>query len=328
MITAVPVDNWTTDATEYRRLPRMDRTRSPFSRAEAVRAGINVTQLSGPDFRRLFRGIYVAADATADVKLRARAAIRLAVPDGFASHHTAALIYGAVPPHSPDVHISRSQKNKRSVKRGLMVHLASASAATTRFAGIPISTPEQCFLDIAASGATLVDLVILGDSLVKKKRTTPDELVAAADQWHGYRARLARRAAGFVRAGVDSPMESRLRMLIVLAGLPEPTVNLIIWTVDGRFELRFDLFYDAYKLVVEYDGRQHYEDEAQRRRDVLRREELDRRGIRMIVVMADDIYREPLATLARIRTALIDRGAKGLRTTFRDEWSQHFPAMS
>lgn len=306
----------------------MDRTSSPFSRAEAVKAGVDATRLAGSDFQRLFRGIYVGAEVTADVKLRAQAAIRLAAPGGFASHHTAALIYGAVPPHSPDVHISRRQKNKRSVKRGLMVHLASEAAASTRFAGVPISTPEQCFLEIAAAGATLVDLVILGDSLVKKSRTTPARLVAAADKWQGHRARLARRAAGFVRAGVDSPMESRLRMLIVLAGLPEPTVNLIIWTADGRFELRFDLFYDAYKLVVEYDGRQHYEDEAQRRRDVLRREELDRRGIRIIVVMADDIYREPAVTLGRIRAALINQGAKGLRTTFRDEWRHHFPAMS
>lgn len=306
----------------------MDRTSSPFSRAEAVKAGIDPLQLSGPRFQRIFRGIYVGADVSADVKVRARAAIRLAAPDGFASHHTAALIYGAVPPHSPDIHISRRQKNRRSVKRGLMVHLASAAAKSTRFAGIPISTAEQCFLEIAASGATLVDLVVLGDSLVKKKRTTPAALVAAAEKWQGHRARFARRAAGFVRTGVDSAMESRLRMLIVLAGLPEPTVNLVVWTADGRYELRFDLYYDAYKLVVEYDGQQHYEDATQRRRDVLRREELDRRGIRMIVVMADDIYREPLATLDRIRTALIDCGAKGLRTTFRDEWRQHFPTRS
>lgn len=306
----------------------MDRTRSPFSRAEAVQAGIDPLKLSGPKYQRIFRGIYVSMRVDADVRLRAQGAIRLAAPGGFASHHTAALIYGAVPPQSPDIHISRRQKNRRSVKRGLMVHLASAAAESTRFAGIAISTPEQCFLEIAATGATLVDLVVLGDSLVRKKRTTPEKLVEAAARWKGHRARLARRAAGFVRTGVDSPMESRLRMLIVLAGLPEPTVNLVIWTVDGRFELRFDLYYEAYKLVVEYDGHQHYDDAQQRRRDVLRREELDRRGIRLIVVMSDDIYNEPLATLDRIRTALIDRGAKGLRTTFRDEWRQHFPGRS
>lgn len=305
----------------------MDRTSSPFSRAEALKAGTSPDRLGSADFQRLFRGIYVGADVAADVRLRARAAIRLAAPDGFASHHTAALIYGAVPPHSPDVHVSRRQKNRRSVKRGLMVHLASEAAASTRFAGIPISTPEQCFLEIAAHGADLVDLVVLGDSLVRKKRTTPEKLVAAADQWRGYRARIARRAAGFVRTGVDSPMESRLRMLIVLAGLPEPTVNLVVWTADGQYEMRFDLYYDLYKLVVEYDGHQHYDDPKQREHDVLRREELDRRGIRMIVVMANDIFREPLRTLERIRAALIERGARGIRTTFRNEWRSHFPVV-
>lgn len=306
----------------------MDRTSSPFSRREALLDGTLPHRLGGTEFRRLFRGIYVGADSTADIRLRARAAIRLAAPDGFASHHTAALIYGAVPPHSPDVHVSRREKNRRSVKRGLMVHLASEAAATTRFAGIPISTPEQCFLDVAADGANLVDLVILGDSLIKMKRTTRERLVAAAAQWRGYRSRLARRAAGFVRAGVDSPMESRLRMLIVLAGLPEPTVNLVIWTANGQYEMRFDLYYDGYKLVVEYDGHQHYDDPAQRERDVLRREELDRRGIRMVVVMANDIFRHPLQTLQRIRAALVDCGARGLRTTFREEWRSHFPTVA
>ena len=50
----------------------------------------------------------------------------------------------------------------------------------------------------------------------------------AALAWHGRGAKLARRAARFVRDGVDSAMETRLRMLLVLAGLPAPEVNFIL----------------------------------------------------------------------------------------------------
>ncbi|GAB3929713.1 hypothetical protein GCM10011575_27650 [Microlunatus endophyticus] len=220
----------------------MDRTTPPFSRTEAIKAGLTPDRLAGPQYQRLFRGIYAGAGLAPDVRTRARAALRLAAPDGFASHHTAALPYGAVPPPSADTHVSRRTKTGRSVKRGLMVHLASESTTTIRFAGIPISTPEQCFLEIAAAGANLVELVVLGDSLVRKNRTTPQQLVDAAESSRGYRVRMARRAAGYVRDGVDSPMESRLLMLIVLAGLPEPKVNLILWTADGRYEFRFDLW--------------------------------------------------------------------------------------
>ena len=51
--------------------------------------------------------------------------------------------------------------------------------------------------------------------------------------------RLALRAAGLVREGVDSPMETRVRLLIVLAGLPEPSVNHIVRAEDGSWRMRF-----------------------------------------------------------------------------------------
>ena len=52
-------------------------------------------------------------------------------------------------------------------------------------------------------------------------------------------------------------------MLLVLAGLPEPTVNFIVRSADGRIWMRFDLYYAAYGLLVEYDGRQHAENSKQ-----------------------------------------------------------------
>ncbi len=49
-------------------------------------------------------------------------------------------------------------------------------------------------------------------------------------------------------------METRLRLLLVLAGLPEPTVNVIVRGPDGEWLRRFDLCYPIFRLVVEYDG--------------------------------------------------------------------------
>jgi hypothetical protein len=53
------------------------------------------------------------------------------------------------------------------------------------------------------------------------------------------------------------PKRRERRMLLVLAGLPEPTVNLIIRNPDGSWRMRFDLSYPGLKLIIEYDGRQH-----------------------------------------------------------------------
>jgi hypothetical protein len=124
---------------------------------------------------------------------------------------------------------------------------------------------------------------------------------------------------------VDSAMETRLRLLIVLAGLPEPQVNFILRAEDGNWKRRFDLCYPGVHLIVEYDGRQHALDIEQWRGDIARREELDGLGLRIIVVESNGIYVEPLRTLERIRTALRERGVRVPRT-FRTEWTRHFAA--
>lgn len=114
-----------------------------------------------------------------------------------------------------------------------MVHRYAEAPALTVRAGLQVTSAERTFLDLAET-LSLVDLVILGDSLVKAKRAKPVDLVSAAADWRGRGARLARTAAALVREGVDSPQETRTRLLIVLAGLPEPTVNVLIRADDGR----------------------------------------------------------------------------------------------
>ena len=120
-------------------------------------------------------------------------------------------------------------------------------------------------------------------------------------------------------------METRLRLLIVLAGLPEPRVNLIVRGVDGEWHRRYDLAYENLQLIIEYDGRQHASDSNQWLTDIHRREQLDRMHWRIIVVTSEGIYREPAETLRRIRSALVDCGAVKVRKTFKDEWRLHFP---
>ena len=136
----------------------------------------------------------------------------------------------------------------------------------------------------------LVDLVVLGDSLVKANRTTVSALVEAVKTWRGWGSRPALRAVGYVRKGVDSPMETRLRMLMVLAGLPEPVVNHIQYDAMGGWARRFDLSYPDLLLVIEYDGRQH--------------------------------------ALERIADAMRARGSRDVPRRFRNEWRTHFPGRA
>jgi hypothetical protein len=57
---------------------------------------------------------------------------------------------------------------------------------------------------------------------------------------------------------------------------------------------------------------------------LIRREELDGLGWRSIVVTSDDLRDAPEAVLNRVRDALIDRGAVGIRRRFKTEWMRYF----
>jgi hypothetical protein len=117
-------------------------------------------------------------------------------------------------------------------------------------------------------------------------------------------------------------------MMILLAGLPEPEVNFIVRDENGEWQLRFDLCYPLLKLIIEYDGRQHLRDPMQWSRDLLRREELERAGWRIIVINSEAYYQNPTATLTRIRQALADRGCRDLPVRTPAAWTRQFVAKA
>jgi hypothetical protein len=176
-------------------------------------------------------------------------------------------------------------------------------------------------------GLGLVDLVVLGDSLVKAGAVAPDGLVAAADAWRGHGAKLARRAMRLVRRGVDSPMETRARLLLVLAGLPEPIVDLHLYDDEGVLRARLDMSYARWKVAVEYEGRHHAESSVQWTKDIDRREFLDIELWRLIVVKADGVYGNAERTLKRVEDALRAAGAVGVGITSQ-EWRRYFPSRT
>ncbi|WP_385907858.1 DUF559 domain-containing protein [Terrabacter sp. GCM10028922] len=293
---------------------------TPFRRCQRP-PGVTDWHLRTPAFRRLFHDVYVDRAQTLTPLLMARAAL-LVAPGATVSHHSAARLWGGVVPDDGFVHLACP--NRRPQVDGIKAHRASASGRTTTWRGLVVTTPVQTFLDLAPH-LGLVDLVVLGDSLVKRKRLTPGHLVVAATAHRGAGARLARRAAGLVRDEVDSAMESRLRLLLVLAGLPEPVVNHRIHWADGQVRYRFDLSYPDHRLVIEYDGWQHVESQQQWTGDVDRREWLDTNGWRIVVVIARDLHRRPARTLHRIRAAMRECGMSV--PVLRDAWRQHFPSL-
>ena len=296
--------------------------REPFTRAQALRAGLTDRDLTRGAYRRLLHGIYVAAAVPDAPLLRAKAALLTHDPAAVATHVTAARIIGAPVPKLPHEHVTVPDEDQRRRRRGVRCHVASIDAAEVRvLEGVRFSCPERMFVELAAL-LGLVDLVAVGDFLVRRRHTTSAALVAYCSRSQDAHASSARRAASYVRDRVDSPMETRLRMLIVLAGLPEPEVNVTIRDQGGTILMRVDLCYRRARLAIEYDGRHHVELEEQWDRDVERRDDLDD-SWRMLTVTSKGIYKRPDKTVDRVWRALRNRGYPRLRRP-TDAWRPHF----
>ncbi len=292
-------------------------TRHPFTVRQARTAGISPGMLRGPGYVQLFHGIYASALARPSLDLTARAAL-LAAPDGAViAGATAAQLWGGLVPDDGQVTV-RVGPGIRMRLSGIRARRGKAVPTIMRN-GIRVTTPEQTFIDLGGV-LGLVDLVVLGDSLVRQRVTTPAALVAAAEAYHGPHCGEVRRAAGYVRAGVDSGPETKVRMLMVLVGLPEPAVNIVI-VRDGRVVRRYDMGYRKSQVAVEYDGRHHAESRQQWEHDIARREESDDEGWRLVIVTSSGLY-DPAATLARIVAVCRSRGMAVAVTS--GLWQRHF----
>jgi very-short-patch-repair endonuclease len=166
--------------------------------------------------------------------------------------------------------------------------------------GCPVTSPFRTAWDLARR-VDLVDAVVALDALAARGRFAPGELLRRRAE--DPRARGVRRldeVVALADARAESPMETRLRLLLVRAGLPAPQVQ---WDLvhDRTLVARFDLASPEARLAIEYDGGCH-DDVLDRRRDI----RTGRLGWYTARFTAADIAR-PAATAAAVRSLLAVR---------------------
>ncbi|SFC73920.1 hypothetical protein SAMN04487968_110121 [Nocardioides terrae] len=152
----------------------LDVTR-PFSRAEAAAAGLALAELRRVTYRVVFPGVYLGAGTELTPALRAEAALVPFPANAVASHASAARILGLPIPTLPDEHVTVLQQRDRRHRRGIRCHLATTTCVMN-VRGVRVSTYEQTFVELAEL-IPLVDLVVVGDHLVRKGQTTIEKLV-------------------------------------------------------------------------------------------------------------------------------------------------------
>lgn len=210
----------------------------------------------------------------------------------------------------PHLHCRVPPGTQVSAGRNVTVHRMTPEA-TRRWHGLELSAPSVMLLELALTlehDAVVIAIDhFLGPSSALGPTTRTD--VAQALDLHrgrpGYRRAL--RALADARAGVESPGETRTRLLLTRAGFPEPTPNLRVRDPDRGIDRRIDNAYASLQIGVEYDGDVHRSKGAWRQEHA-RRDSLESAGWTLRRLTAADI-RDPSRFLSALRRTFLAAGA-------------------
>jgi hypothetical protein len=297
----------------------------PFSTREAALLGASAKQLRAADLTIPFRGTRLPS-GPATLRDRSLALQSVSNAASYVSHSTAARLYGVPLPRRLErderIHLSVPRGIRAPQRPGVIGHSCAPANGESPWLdsrGLRISRPARLWLELA-SQLDLVELVIAGDYLLRGFRerdgshrpfvTTPHLRQAAAEHPSHRHKRVIARALELIRERVDSPYETRLRLIVQSAGFPDPVVNVPILDAAGEIIAQPDLRIPGYNVGLEYQGDGHRTDRSQWQRDVVRRRELDEIKWKTIEAVAPDV-RNPMHLLRTLEQELRQRGWTG-----------------
>lgn len=302
--------------------------RGPFTIGEARLLGLPSGRIKARDLHVPSRGIRIPAGPGHSLLARARPYTQLGPPD-VVSFYSAALIHAfrmpsmsesGLPPSASLLHLTRIG-SAAPRRKGVVGHRAALDPSeVVDREGVPVTSEARTFLDLAGAGhLTLEDLVVIADGLVCEHsrwlHARSAQLPLAELQNYVARQRCAaglpllRKALALVRVGVDSPPETRLRLLFGRSGLPPFEPDFVLIDEQGM-PLWVDLGCPAYRLAVEYDGGHHLTP-GQHQADAVRAERTLSAGWRQLVLNNMDVRTGEDWILMRVRRALRAQGWPG-----------------
>jgi very-short-patch-repair endonuclease len=282
-------------------VPAALRTR-PFTPAEASEVGVTRGQLRGASYRRMGSGLYRWAGLKESPQLMLSAVGRR-LPAGAAfSGRTAAWLHGLdVAPCDP-IEVTIPETVGSGHRAGASVHRAhlGANEVVLRRA-LPTTSVLRTVVDLGGRDP-LTEGVVAADLILHAGLVTIAELCSyAAEHPRAKGIARLRRVVELAEPRAESAMETRLRMLLVLAGLPRPEAQVSIHDDQGHFLGRPDLLYRHERLAIEYDGGHHRERVVD---DNRRQNGLVGAGFRLLRFTAADVYGAPEMVAMHVRHAL------------------------
>ena len=284
---------------------------------DADRLGLSVKQLSRDGIFTPSRGIRLPLHSAGSVADNVRAYSRLD-PTSVLTHSTSARICCICLPGWLDqdwrIHIARPADGWKPRRRNVVGHqLSFKPGEVVMFDGVRLTSPARTWLDLA-SLLSIDELVAAGDSVVvehgedfpvpRQALATLGDLKRIVGLHPGMRGvRKARLALDLIRVGADSAPETMMRLALVRAGLPEPTLNVVLRNRIGQPVVWPDAAYPEWRIALQYDGAHHGASE-QYRRDIKRHGLTENLGWREVRVQSSDLEGDRPFVVEKVRAVL------------------------
>jgi hypothetical protein len=177
------------------------------------------------------------------------------------SHVSAAVLHGLPLWATPldRVHGTRHRRSGASISRHLHLHAAALDPDEIVVVdGVLVTSIARTLADLARL-LPFEQALVPADAALHRHRVTRAELDATLDRAARRPGNpAARRVLAFARPGADSPGESRSRLAIHRAGLPDPALQHEVRAPDGRVLGQVDFWWEEFDTAGEFDGRVKY----------------------------------------------------------------------
>lgn len=222
------------------------------------------------------------------------------------SHHSALLVSG-LPTYGVDlesVRLTRLNKGDSLLSPPVRISRSSVRLPTHELEGARAVTDAMAIAQVAAESG-IEAAVVAGDAALRRHTVSAEELTEMADLLGPMRnAARAHQAIALLDARSESPGESLLRLIGRRGGL-ELIPQFEVRTPAGEFVARADFRVAGTAVLVEFDGKLKYQDQAALFAEKCREDALRRLGWVVVRVVWADLG-DPAAVLARIRAAVAD----------------------
>lgn len=255
---------------------------------------------------RVLRGAYVAGPVV-DVEVRAAAALRLLPRRALVADRSLLRLLGVdvLPPGPPVLEAVVARGAVVPQRQGVRVRetdLPRRDRCTVD--GVPALRPVRAVADLLRL-LPRTEAVVVADAVQHVALCTREDLEEELVQHAGLRGV---RGAGAVLTLSDrlaeSPPESRVRLLLVDAGL-RPVAQHEVHDRSGRWLARVDLAFPEARVAVEYDGRLVHQHPRAFIDDRQRQNRLVSAGWVVLRYTAEDLARRPYAVVQDVRAALL-----------------------